>query len=86
VDPRDVLVADALDAVAAEAVAQKRRALQGFARGELEGGETLLELIAGAEGAGGAGGEARAGPLFPRARMLIAALSPAGPPPITSTS
>ena len=55
VDERDVLVADALDVVRAEAVGQHRRALQGLGGDDL-GGVALLEVVTGAEGAGRAGG------------------------------
>ena len=60
VDPGDVLVADALDAVAAEAVIQDRRALERFAHAELHAGITFLEEVARAHRTGGTGGEARA--------------------------
>ena len=52
-DPRNVLVADTLDAVAAEAVVQNGRALQGLADGELHAGIALLQQIAGGHRAGG---------------------------------
>ena len=45
VDPGDVLVADAFDAVAAEAVIQDGRALQRFADSQLHARITLLSLI-----------------------------------------
>ena len=61
VDPGNVLVADALDAVAAEAVLENGGALQRLAHAELEAGIALLEQVARAHGAGGAGGEAGAG-------------------------
>ena len=60
VDPGDVLVADALDAVAAEAVVEDGRALERFADGELHGGVALLQKVARGHRAGGAGGEAGA--------------------------
>ena len=60
VDPGDVLVADALNAVAAEAVIQDRRALERFAHAELHAWITLLEEVARAHRTGGTGGEARA--------------------------
>ena len=60
VDPRNVLVADALDAVAAEAVIQDGRALQRFAHAELHVWIALLEEVARAHRTGGTGGEARA--------------------------
>ena len=56
-----MLVADALDAVAAEAVLQDGGALQGLAHGQLQGGIEVLQPVAGGEGAGGAGGEAGTG-------------------------
>ncbi len=64
-DPGDVLVADALDAVAAEAVIQNGRALQRLADGQLHAGIALLQQIAGGHRAGGAGGEAGAGEFWP---------------------
>ena len=59
-DPRDMLVADALDAVTAEAVVQDRGALQGFADAELEVRVLLLEVVARAHRACRTGGKARA--------------------------
>ena len=61
VDPGDVLVADTLDAVAAEAVVQNGGALQCLTHGQLQVGIALLQQITGGHGAGGAGGEAGAG-------------------------
>ena len=61
VDPGDVLVADALDAVAAEAVVQDGGALQGLAHGQLQVGIALLQQVTGGHGASGTGGEAGAG-------------------------
>ena len=58
---REALVADALDAVAAEAVVQNGGALQGLAHGQLQVGIALLQQVTGGHGAGGAGGEAGAG-------------------------
>ena len=55
-----MLVADALDAVAAEAVVENGRALQRLADAELQAGIALLEQVARAHRTGGAGGEARA--------------------------
>ncbi len=46
VDPRHVLVADALDAVRPESVLEQGRALQGFAGGDLAAREDLLHVIA----------------------------------------
>ncbi len=46
VDPWDVLVADAFDAVRAESVFEQGRALQGFACGNLAIGENLFHVIA----------------------------------------
>ena len=60
VDPGDVLVADAFDAVAAEAVIQNGRALERFADGELHAGITFFQKVACGHHAGGAGGEAGA--------------------------
>jgi len=60
VDPGDVLVADAFDAVAAEAVLKDGRALERFADGELQARIAFLEQIARGHRAGGAGGEAGA--------------------------
>ena len=60
-DPGDVLVADAFDAVAAEAVIQDGRALQRFADSQLEARIALLEQVARGHRAGGTGGEAGAG-------------------------
>ena len=61
VDPGDVLVTDALDAVAAEAVVQNGGALQRLAHGQLQVGIALLQQVTGGHGTGGAGGEAGAG-------------------------
>ena len=61
VDPGDVLIADALDPVAAEAVFQNGRALEGLAHRQLQMGILFLQQITGAHGTGGAGGESRAG-------------------------
>ena len=61
VDPGDVLVADALNAVSAEAVVQDGGALEGLAYGQLQAGIALLEEVPGAHGPGGAGGEAGPG-------------------------
>ena len=61
VDPGDVLVADALDPVAAEAVFQNGGALEGLAHRQLQVGVLLLQQVAGGHGAGGAGGEGGAG-------------------------
>ena len=55
-----MLVADALDAVAAEAVVQDGGALQCFTHSQLQVGITLLEQITGGHGAGGTGSEAGA--------------------------
>ena len=60
VDPGDVLVADAFDAVATEAVIQNGRALERFADGELHAGITFFQKVACGHRAGGAGGEAGA--------------------------
>ena len=60
VDPGDVLVADAFDAVAAEAVIQDGRALQRFADSQLHARIALLEEVTRRHRAGGAGGEAGA--------------------------
>ena len=60
VDPGDVLVADAFDAVAAEAVIKDGRALERFADGQLHAGIALLQKVARGHRAGGAGGEAGA--------------------------
>ena len=51
-----MFVADALDAVAAEAVHEEGRALQRLGGDDLEGGILFLEEIAGRDSAGGAGG------------------------------
>ena len=56
-----MLVADALDAVAAKAVLQQRGALERLAHGELGVRILLLEVVARAHGAGRTGGEAGAG-------------------------
>ena len=55
-----MLVADALNAVAAEAVIQDRRALERFAHAELHAWITFLEEVARAHRTGGTGCEARA--------------------------
>ena len=54
VDPRDVLVADALDAVTAEAVVEDGGTLERFADAELQVRILLLEVVARAHRAGGA--------------------------------
>ena len=54
VDERDVLVADALDVVLAEAVLEQRRALERL-DGDDQRPEPLLEVVAGADRAGRAG-------------------------------
>lgn len=51
VDPGDVFVADALDAVVAEAVFQNGGALEGLAHRQLQAGVDLLEVVAAADGA-----------------------------------
>ena len=51
VDPGDVFVADALDAVVAEAVFQNGGALKGLAHRQLQAGVDLLEVVAAADGA-----------------------------------
>ena len=61
VDPGDVFVADALDAVVAEAVFQNGGALKGLAHRQLQAGVDLLEVVAAADGARAARGEAGAG-------------------------
>ena len=58
VDPGDVLVADALDPVVAEAVFQDGGTLQRLAHRQLQGGVDLLEVIPAADGARAAAGEA----------------------------
>ena len=58
VDPGDVLIADTLDAVTAEAVVKDGGALQCFTNTQLHGGIQILQTIACAHGAGRAGGEA----------------------------
>ena len=63
-DPGDVLVADALDPVAAEAVVDDGGALQGLAHRQLHIGIALLQQVARAHGAGGAGGEGGGGQLL----------------------
>ena len=60
VDPGHVLVANAFDAVRAEAVLQKGRALQRFAGDDLAGGEDLLHVVAAGDRPGGTGGEGHA--------------------------
>ncbi len=55
VDPGDVLVADAFDAVRAEAVLEQRRALQRLAGADLAAGERLLHVVAAGDRAGRAG-------------------------------
>ena len=65
VDPRDMLVADTLDAVAAEAIVEDGRALQRFADGQLHARIALLQEVARGHRAGGAGGEAGATSLWP---------------------
>ena len=52
VDPGDVLVADALDAMPAKAVQDKGGTLECLAGSDLAGGEELLHIIAAADGAG----------------------------------
>ena len=56
VDPGNVLVADAFDAVIAEAAAQKRRALQCFGGDDADVRVLRAEEIAGGDRAGAAGG------------------------------
>ena len=56
VDPGDVLVADAFDAVLAEAAGQERGALQGFGGDDADVGVLGAQEIAGGDGAGAAGG------------------------------
>ena len=68
VNPGDVLVADALDAVAAEAVVEDGGALQRLAHAQLQVGIALLQQVAGGHGAGRAGGKAGAGQ--PLSRLL----------------
>ena len=55
-DPRDVLVTDALDAVGAETVLQQGRALQRFTGNDLAVGEELFHVIAAGDRPGRAGG------------------------------
>ena len=71
VDPRHVLVADALDAVRAEAVAEQGRALQRLGGGQLALGEQLLQLVARIDRAGRAGGEHRARQPLARPQFLL---------------
>ena len=66
VHPGHVLVADALDAVGAEAVLQQGRALLRLGRHHLERREAAAQIVAGGDGAGRAGrgdvgGQGRAG-------------------------
>ena len=60
-----MLVADALNAVAAEAVVENGRALKRLANAELHAGIAFLQKVARRHRTGGAGGEARAGKLLP---------------------
>ncbi len=60
VDPGDVLVADALDAVLAEPVVEQGRALERFAGRDLRVGVELLEVVAGGDGSGRTGGQRHA--------------------------
>ena len=55
-----MLVADTFDAMAAEAVLEDGRALEGFTNAELQARIELLQAVAGGHGAGGTGGEAGA--------------------------
>ena len=55
-----MLVADALNAVAAEAVVENGRALKRFAHAELHAGIAFLQKVARRHRTGGTGGEARA--------------------------
>ena len=61
VDPRDMLVADALDAMPAEPVEQQGRTLRGLARHDLHVRRNGAQVIARIDGAGGTGGRAEAG-------------------------
>ncbi|MPN49749.1 hypothetical protein SDC9_197371 [bioreactor metagenome] len=63
-----MLVADALDAVSAEAVVQDGGALKRLAHGQLHAGVDLLEVVAAADGTRRAGG--KAGARQPVARAL----------------
>ena len=65
VNPGDVLVADALNAVVAEAVVQDGGALEGLAHRQLHAGVDLLQVVAAADGARAAAGEAGAGEPVP---------------------
>ena len=57
VNPGDVFVADAFDAVAAEAVEEQGGALEGFTDDEFGAGVLFFEEVGAAHGAGGTGGE-----------------------------
>jgi hypothetical protein len=74
VDQRDVLVADALDVVLAEAVLEHRRALERLDGDDL-GAVLLLEVVAGGDRAGRAGGRREgarfAGRVLERTRATV---------------
>ena len=69
-DPGHVLVADALDAVVAEPVAQQGGALEGLAGGQPGAGEPFLEIISGPQGPARAGGGDVPGQPLARGQVL----------------
>ena len=73
-NPRDVLVADALDAVCTEAVLQQGRALQRFAGHDLAVGEDLLHVIAAGDGPGRTGRGSHAAVVVLRAHQFLEGL------------
>ncbi len=77
VNPRHVLVADAFDAVRAEAVVQQRRALQRFAGAEFAVREDFLQVVAGPDRARRARREHGAAQRFAGFQRLLQALLPA---------
>ncbi len=66
-----MLVADAFDAMGAEAVEQQRGALQRFAGGDLAGRELFLQVVAAGDGACRAGGQRHAAIAIIRPHDLV---------------
>ena len=66
-----MLVANALDAVRAEAVHQQRRALQRLAGGDLAGRPALLQVVAAGNRAGRTGGQRHAAETVVRSHDLV---------------